>query len=218
MIRAVAASLLAAALFAPVPAFALETQVFVDTFAATCVPQRMSFEGTKAEALAQGWTVTTQAAHPELDAMMTTAVAMIEADEEFEMTFVFEIFTREVEGTPLHLVVSRSVAPLEDLTFTDIGCYLYDFAASEPPNPGPVGTLLDKPVARVHQDETITNYLWGPGCAMPRTGDTYMTYIPEGSPHAETTGFSGLMMKFATSEPDPGEVVPETYCTQGEAQ
>ena len=47
---------------------------------------------------------------------------------------------------------------------------------------------------------------------MPRTGDTYLSYIADGSSYVADTGFSGLVLKFETSEPDPGEVVPETYC------
>jgi hypothetical protein len=213
-VRLPAASFALAALaLTPSPAVALDTQSFVDAFAAACVPQRLSFEGTKAQALAEGWTVTAQDSHPELDALMSTAVRMLEEDEEIEGTIAFELYTRDVAGTPLHLVVTRSVAEIEGMDpFIDIGCYLYDFRASEPPDPAPVGKWLDRPLAREIADDTIVSYLWGPACPMPRTGDTYMTYIPEGSPHAETTGFAGLMIKFATSEPEPGEVVPETYC------
>jgi hypothetical protein len=202
-------------LTAPTPSSALDTQTFVDMFAAACVPQRLSYEGTKAQPTAEGWTVIAQEAHPELDALMTSAVRMIEENEEIEGSVAFELYARDVEGTPLHLVVTRSVAEMKDMDpFIDIGCYLYDFAASAPPDPEPVGKWLDRPLAREQRDATISAFLWGPACPMPRTGDTYMTYIPEGSPHAETTGFTGLMMKFATAEPEPepGEVVPETYC------
>ena len=200
-------------LAAHTPVVALETQTFVDTFAATCVPQRLSFEGTKAQAAAEGWTVVPQTDHPQLDFLLQTSVRTVEEDTEIEGEIAFETYRREVDGTTLHLVVTRSVAAMEGMDpFIDIGCYLYDFAADEPPDPAPVGKWLDRPIARAETNDTIHAYLWGPACPMPRTGDTYMTYVPASSPLAARHGFSGLMMKFSTSEPDPGEVVPETYC------
>jgi hypothetical protein len=37
---------------------------------------------------------------------------------------------------------------------------------------------------------------------MPRTLDTYLTFIPPGSPHVGQTGFDGIVLKFTTSAPD----------------
>jgi len=58
----------------------------------------------------------------------------------------------------------------------------------------------------------INGWIWGPPCPMPRTGDTYLTFIPEVSQYKDQTGFTGLVLKFDTSEPKPDEVVPASYC------
>ena len=76
----------------------------------------------------------------------------------------------------------------------------------------PVTALIGKPIAASHSDQSMVAYSWGPPCAMPMTLDTYLTWVPDGSEHAVQVGFSGLVLKFETSEPDPDEVVPSTYC------
>jgi hypothetical protein len=92
------------------------------------------------------------------------------------------------------------------------GCYLYNFDAAAPIDPAPVLALTGKPIAREINENGLVSYLFGPPCPMPRTGDTYLTFVADDSPHKAQTAFSGLMIKFDTSVPDPGEVVPETYC------
>ncbi|RST88258.1 hypothetical protein EJC49_00725 [Aquibium carbonis] len=199
------------------PAFAEDYDVaFVKAFADACVPQRMSYPGTVDTARAAGWRDAERTANAELDALMAKSEAEAE-DPELQGTFEYTIFSRPVLEQDHYLVVSRASFIIGDEDdplnpWVYIGCYLYNFDAKAPIGPGQVSALLEKPVGNRHLDDTLTSYVWGPPCPMPRTGDTYLTFVPEGSPHQAATGFSGLVLKFETSEPNPGEVVPETYC------
>ncbi|MFN3546163.1 MAG: hypothetical protein ACK4U0_01625 [Mesorhizobium sp.] len=188
----------------------------VKAFADACVPQRLSYPGTLETARGAGWRDVERTAKPELDVMIGKSEEAAN-DPELKGTFEYTILSKPVLEQDHYLVVSRASFIIDETEdppnpWVYIGCYLYNFDATAPIGPGQVSALLQKPVGNRHSDETITSYVWGPPCPMPRTGDTYLTFIPEGSPHATTTGFSGLLLKFETSEPDPGEDVPETYC------
>jgi hypothetical protein len=217
MLRAAFAGFAAAC--AAVPAMAAPAPYdieFVSQFAEACVPQRLSYPGTLETARQAGWTDVERSANPELDAMMAISEAAA-LDPELQATFQYQILAKSFADTEHFLVVSRSsfvIDPEEDPVdpWILIGCYIYNLDATAPIDPEPVTALIGKPISNSISDETLTAHVWGPPCPMPRTGDTYLTFVPEGSPQAEATGFSGLVLKFSTSEPDPGEVVPETYC------
>jgi hypothetical protein len=215
MRRAAVAGLLAFSGLCPASAADYDT-AFVNAFADACVPQRMSYPGTLETARAAGWRDVGRAANPELDVMMGKSEEAAD-DPELKGTFEYTILSKPVMEQDHYLVVSRASFIIDETEdppnpWVSIGCYLYNFDATAPIGPGQLSALLQKPVSSRHLDETLTSYVWGPPCPMPRTGDTYLTFIPEGSPHAVMTGFSGLLLKFETSEPDPGEDVPETYC------
>jgi len=210
---------------AVVPAAAAESadygQAFVDAFAEACVPQRLSYEGTIAHARSIGWITATPEDHPELAAMMAASErGMAEAkaeDPDLQFEFQGVHLSKSVAGTPHFLFVGRTSSiigepddPLNPWVY--IGCYLYNFDATEMIDIAPVGALLDKPLSHSVDHDGVIGHVWGPACSMPRTGDTYLTLITEASPQKAATGFTGLGLKFETSEPDPDTVVPETYC------
>ena len=183
------------------PAFA-ETdwsKSFVATFEAACVPERLSYEGTLSNAIAEGWSKFDPARHAEFLAMMSQVAASVEEDaEELDMTFVSETLSKEVAERPLHLVVSFVKSEYLD----SVGCYLYDFDATEPVASSAVSNLLGVKPAQIHRDETIEGAVWGPPPSMPRTLDTYLTYIPPGSPLVTMAGFDGVVLKVTTSAPE----------------
>lgn len=210
---------------APLPAAAADYgQAFVDAFAAACVPERLSYAGTRSTAVKLGWMPADRSAHPELASMMAKMdEAAAEAAAEMQGTFEHQVYARPIAGEPHYLIVSRSSfvvdfggaqAGAAD-RWTYVGCYLYNFDAAAPIDPAPLSALTGQPIAHALDEDGVVSYVWGPPCPMPRTGDSYLTFIAEDSPQVTRTGFSGLMVKFETSEPDPGEVVPETYCTAG---
>ncbi len=187
---------------------------FVSEFADACVPGRLGYETTQQAATDAGWAEVAPAVNPEFAGLMARSEAEATADPELPTIFEYRAYAKVIEGTEHHLLVSRA-----EITMTEgedpwvlIGCYLYNFDAAAPIDPEPVSALIGNPIAQSQVDMHLTSYVWGPPCPMPRTGDTYLIFIPEVSQYEEQTGFSGLVLKFTTSEPDPGEAVPETYC------
>ncbi len=209
---ALAVTLLAGAGVAP--ARASNDQAFVDAFAQACVPGRLSYEATKATAVEAGWTQIERSDHPELTAVMQKSDEMLAGEDDLEMSFEDVLYARDVAGTRHHLSVTRSSIVIEpgDDPWVLVGCRLYNFDATQPIDPALVSTLLDTTIAQSVDHEGMIGHSWGPPCPMPRTGDTYLGFVAEGSPMAATLGFSGVTLNFSTSTPDEGEVVPETYC------
>lgn len=208
---ALAAALGAAPALAAPSAYDL---AFVDAFAEACVPQRLSYPGTQETALAAGWAEVQRTDHPELDAMMAISEAASKDPELFDASYEYRIFSKPIEGQTHYLLVSRASAAIEEGgdPWVSIGCYLYNFEAVAPIDPEPVSALTGQPIANSQIDMHINGWIWGPPCPMPRTLDTYLTFIPEVSQYKDQTGFTGLVLKFETSEPKPDEVVPDSYC------
>ncbi len=174
---------------------------FVETFRETCVPERLSYEGTVGHARALGWAAVEPSSHPEFAKVMEhSAKGLEEAKADgLELSFRQVSLVRTVESRDLHLIVSFTGSEYLD----QIGCYLYDFDAAEPVDPAAVGRMLGIAApAQSMETAEITSHVWGPPPSMPRTLDTYLTYIPAGSPHVEQTGFDGVVLKFSTSAPD----------------
>ena len=84
---------------------------------------------------------------------------------------------------------------------TLVGSGLYDFNATGIIDPFLVVDKLGVPMARSLELDGLVGHVWGPSPDLPRTLDTYLTFVAPGSAAAGQTGFSGLMLKFATSEP-----------------
>lgn len=200
------AGLALAALLLATPALAAPGPydvAFVEAFMAACAPERQSYEGTQQAALAAGWARTEVTANPELEQMMQVSLAGAEAAG-FEISYQFEIFAREIEGTAHYLVVSRTSASTENSGAPTvlIGCYLYNFDAAAPVDPDAVTAAIDSPIINQQIDMHVGAWLWGAPPSLPGTGDVYMTFLPETSHYREETGFTGLVLKFSTSEPD----------------
>jgi hypothetical protein len=172
---------------------------FVYTFAKACVPQRLSFEGTKEQARLEGWIAVADDAHPELAALLKIARAAAVDPKHPDWKTEFQPFSRELFGEPLYLIVTRLVAP-KVINF--VGCYLYDFDIDRFIDPLNVEMALRVPFGHKIEGPDLVSYVWGPSPDMPRTHDTYLTLVREGSPHVAQTGFSGLMLKFDTAEPE----------------
>ena len=173
---------------------------FVETFREACVPERLSYEGTVGHARALGWVAVEPSSHPEFAKVMEhSAKGLEEAKADgLELSFRQVSLVRKVESRDLHLIVSFTESEFLD----QIGCYLYDFAATEPVPAADVSAMLGAEIAQSMETAQITSHVWGPPPSMPRTLDTYLTYIPAGSSHVEQTGFDGVVLKFSTSAPE----------------
>jgi hypothetical protein len=174
---------------------------FVSEFADACVPGRLGYQSTQDAAAAAGWSKVETSSHPMLSSLMD-ASAEAAKDPELKSTFEYTAFSKAIEGKPHFLVVSLTSALIGDDTkpWVLVGCYLYNFDATA------------QPIANSRAEGGAVSYLWGPPCPMPRTGDTYLTFVAAGGEVAAQVPFTGVALNFSTSVPDPGEVVPATYC------
>ena len=214
MIRGLAALFILLAGLGTAGAQSSYDQAFVDAFAEACVPGRLGYDSTRQAALAAGWTETGRDDHAELDAVMAVSDAEIAADPEFVSFSTASFFTRDVAGSPHHVVVTHSGFIIEegDDPWVLIGCHLYNFDATAPVAPEPVTAFVGKPISNSAEQEGFVGHVWGPPCPLPRTGDVYLTFIGAQNDAARTTAFTGTTLNFSTSVPDEGEEVPDTYC------
>ncbi len=179
----------------------------VDAFGEACLPERLSFEKSIAHAANIGWTQTLDADDPELERVMSKGLAAVDDPENPDWEMVYNLFYKQVEDKRLYLVMTRFNAPK---VIALIGCYIYDFNAIEPIKQETVSKVLNHTLAYSSLDKNgdayanpdhIISFVWGPPPSLPRQFDTYLSFIPEGSPFVEKTGFSGLVLKSSASEP-----------------
>jgi hypothetical protein len=204
----------AALLMSPAYAETPDGEAFVAAFGEVCIPERLSYKGTLALAEDLGWEPVATGENADYDLFIAHADALlaeeIADDPDFSQGSDGAWFTRAIEGRSHLLAVSYLLTEYLDT----IGCYLYDFAASAPIDPEPVTKLLGQTIAHATDGgdpfyavdpELIVTTVWGPTPSLPRTLDTYLTFIPQGSEVAAQTGFTGLVLKFSTSLPDRTE-------------
>lgn len=175
------------------------SDAFVSAFNDVCVGERKSFVGAVARAKKNGWSVVSPLSHAQLAGVMQkSADGMAQGKAEgYVSQFAHETLSKIVSGRPVYLVVSLTQSDI----FDQIGCYLYDFDATAPIDRGAVTRLLKIEPANVIEDATIVSAVWGPPPKATGRLDTYLTYIPAGSPHAAKTGFTGVVLKTTSAAP-----------------
>ena len=195
------------------PAPSAYDQAFVSAFEEACVPGRLGYETSRQAARDAGWTLSAADAHPELAAVMAVGEAAAR-DPELEATFAHTIYAKTIAGLPHFLVVSTTSAVISDPEdpWVQTGCYLYNFDATAPLDPAPVTALIGNPISATREGEGALSVIWGPPCPMPMTGDTYLSYIAEGSPLVAQVPMTGIALNFTTTALAEGEPVPEPYC------
>lgn len=204
----------AALLMSPVQAGTPDGEAVVAAFGEVCIPQRLRYKGTLALAEELGWQHVVPGENADYDRFIAHSDILLAGevakDPDFSQGSDGAWFTREIEGRSHLLAVSYLLTEYLDA----LGCYLYDFAATAPIDPEPVTRLLGQPIAHTTDGgdpfyavdpELLVTTVWGPPPRLPRTLDTYLTFIPQGSEVAAQTGFTGLMLKFSTSLPDREE-------------
>jgi hypothetical protein len=198
----------------PVQAETPDGEAFVAAFGEVCIPERLSYKGTLSLAEDLGWRHVVPGENADYDRFIAYSDALLAGEVAEDPDLIEETgnawFTREIGGRPHLLAVSYQLSQYLDA----LGCYLYDFAATAPIDPEPVTRLLGQPIAHTTDGgdpfyavdpAVLVTTVWGPPPRLPRTLDTYLGFIPQGSEVAAQTGFSGLMLKFSTSLPDREE-------------
>ena len=214
MRRRLLATILTTLFLSPAYAKTPEGEAFVAAFGEVCIPERLSYKGTVALAEELGWQPVVPGENADYDSFIAHTADLlakeVAEDPDFSQGSDGAWFTRKIEGRSHLLAVSYLLTEYLDT----LGCYLYDFAASAPIEPEPVTRLLGQPIAYTTDGgdpfyavdpALLVTTVWGPSPALRRTLDTHLTFIPQSSPVAAQTGFSGLVLKFSTSLPDRAE-------------
>lgn len=214
MIRISAGALAATLCLTPAQAETTDREAFVAAFGEVCIPERLSYKRTLVLAEKLGWSPVIVGDNADYDRFIAHAADMLAEETAEDPDFMEGTdsawFTREIGGRPYLLAVSYLLTEYLDT----VGCHLYDFASTEPINSDAVTRLLGQPIAyttdggdpfyAVDPAELVST-VWGPPPSLPRTLDTYSTFIPEGSPHAARVRFTGIVLRFSTSLPDRTE-------------
>lgn len=172
---------------------------FVQSFISACTPKRTSYSKTVARARSLGWSIADKRSNAELAAVIERSEkGVAEGKAEGYLTgYDMTTMSRVVAGRQLHLVVSLTRSTI----FNQVGCYLYDFDAVAPVDRAEVTRALTIQPANVIDTPEIVTAVWGPSPKYKRTLDTYLTFIPPGSPHVAKTGFDGTVLKFSVGAP-----------------
>ena len=175
-----------------------DSEKFVTAFRQACVPERLSYSGTREHLASIGWKEVEQGVDENLSKLLQKADKAVLEESEKDWTYERTAFGGFIDGNPHFVVVTRVHAPG---IITLIGCYLYDFGATAPVDPGHVSDFLGIPPAETIEEKGMTGYTWGPSPKLPRTLDTNLFFITKGSPMRDASGFAGVLLKFETSEP-----------------
>jgi hypothetical protein len=177
----------------------------VGQFAGVCLKDRMSFDGAKSAAEADGWATAAADANSELAALIGFSNAAANDIKMNNGEFDFAIYGKAVDGAVRYLVISNAMTTPGQSQQSIVGCYLYDFDATVSPDPAAVSTLLGAEPTAQQVDADISSWQWNAPVTLPGTLDVYLNYVPEGSQYQTQYGFSGLVLlvNSATATPMP---------------
>ena len=200
-IFAAAAALLPASL-TPALAHVPDGATFVAAFREACVPQRLSYDGMRELAGSLGWKPAVPGSSEELSSVFALADAAVAEQGGADWSYNRSAYDRIIGGKLHHLVVTRIIAP--GVT-TVASCALYDLGATDQIDPAPVADLVGAPEQRYFVNNGLHAHSWGESPSMPGTFQTVLTFVAEDSPHIDKTGFSGLVLKIDSTDPDAAE-------------
>ncbi|GAB4355404.1 MAG: hypothetical protein Kow0026_14640 [Oricola sp.] len=195
---AVVATLLPASV-APALAHVPDGASFVAAFREACVPQRLSYDGMRELAGSLGWQPAVPGSSGELSAVFALADEALAKGAGADWSYDRSAFGRILAGKLHHLVVTRVRAPG---AATVTSCALYDFGATEGIDPAHVAGLVGAPETRHFVNHGLDAHSWGASPALPGMFQTVLTFVAENSPHVDLTGFSGLVLKIDSTDPD----------------
>lgn len=198
------AAALVPAFLTPAAAHQPDGAAFVAAFREACLPQRLSYEGMARLAGSLGWRPAVPGSSDELDNVYRLADdAIAKAGRDVKMSR--SAFDRIIGGKLHHLLVSRITAPE---VAPVMSCSLYDFGATAGIDPGLIAALVGAPENHHFTYDGLDGHGWGDWAEMPGTFQTVLTFVAEDSPYTEVTGFSGLVLKIDSSEPDADSAAP----------
>jgi hypothetical protein len=190
---AVAAFLLLPAMASAAP---LEPKAFLGAFAEACIDGYGDPAARSAAIADAGWRPVADDANPVLRRMLGIArasLAATSADQGY--TGSAAVFGRDDPAAGPYLVTTELHMPDDGEGPLDVlGCYLYDFEATEPLDPAPITARFDEAPASVEdQAGVIVSEAWDIE-SLDGVWELRSTFIPEGSPGVDVTGFAGRVL------------------------
>lgn len=190
---AVAALLLLPAAAGAAP---LEPGAFLEAFAEACLDGYRDPAVRNAAIAAAGWREAPDDADPVLARMLALARASLaEAAAEQGYTGSAVVYGRDGGAAGPYLVTTELNMPDDGEGPLDVlGCYLYDFEAREPLDPAPITARFgEEPASVEDQPGVIVSEAWDIE-SLEGVWELRSTFIPEGSPGVEVTGFAGRVL------------------------
>ena len=192
-----------AILFMPGAALAapLTGDGFLATFAAACLEGYRDPDQRATAIAAVGWHPVADDANPMLSRMLAISrQSLLDAEREDGYAGSAAVYGRRDGSEGPYLVTTALNIPDDGEGAIDLlGCYLYDFAADGPLDPGLVTARFGESPAEVEeQDGIIVSHAWRIE-TLPGVWELRSTFIPAGSPGVDITGFSGRVL-ILTSE------------------
>lgn len=176
---------------------------FASQFADACAVARTSFADNKAAVEAAGWVAVVEGTNPELGAIIgfsNQAAADIRANNgEFDSA----VYEKPVGGAMRYLILSDALIGYGPQRENILGCYIYDFDAATPPDPGAVTALVGAEPTASQADEDVSSWQWNAPVKFAGVMDVYLTYVPDQSQYKTQYGFSGLVLLLNTAIPSP---------------
>ncbi|MBN9021067.1 MAG: hypothetical protein J0H08_03040 [Rhizobiales bacterium] len=175
---------------------------FLATFTTACLEGYRSPEARQAAIAAAGWKPIADDASPMLARMLAISrQSLVDAEREDGYTGSADVYGRRDGGESPYLVTTTLNIPDDGEGAIDLlGCYLYDFDADAPLDPGLVSTRFDEVPAEIEDQEgVIVSHAWQIE-SLPGVWELRSTFIPAGSPGVDVTGFSGRVLILTSEE------------------
>ncbi len=179
----------------------LSDEAFLSAFAVACL-DGYGDPALRAQAIAAaGWQTVPDDADPVLARMLAIARAGLrDAQEQDGYTGGAKVYGKDDGHEGPYLVTTELHMPDDgNGSFEIMGCYLYDFEAVTPLDPTPISARFDEQPAEVEdQPGIIVSQSW-PIEALDNVWELRSTFIPEGSPGVDVTGFAGRTLLLTTT-------------------
>jgi hypothetical protein len=174
----------------------LPDDAFLSAFAVACL-DGYDDTGRRAAAItAAGWQPVADDASPVLAQMLALSrESLRQAEIEDGYTGAAAVYGRDGGASGPYLVTTVLSMPDEGEGALDVlGCYLYDFEATAPLDPAPITQRFEEePAAVEDQPGIIVSEAWDIE-SLDGVWELRSTFIPEGSPGVEVTGFAGRVL------------------------
>lgn len=184
-------SLCGGAVAAPLP-----DEAFLSAFAVACLDGYDDTEARAKAIAAAGWQPVADDANPVLSRMLELSrESLRQAEAEEGYTGTAAVYGRDGGATGPYLVTTVLSMPDEGEGPLDVlGCYLYDFEATEPLDPAPITQRFEEePAAVEDQPGIIVSEAWDIE-SLDGVWELRSTFIPDGSPGVDVTGFAGRVL------------------------